>query len=630
MFAFLRDGEGERGAVAARRAGLARLRPPRFASLSRARPRAGASARRSRSRPIPSCTAAGSTRCSPACCCSRRGRCSRSSGAGGCSARPARSRRCSARWSSGSCTRTSTARWSAAARWSRRWSPPRSCASGSGMSTSRGWLAPVAALELRVPSWGLAVAWAVYQAVIVWAARGDLPGGLQNAQGLTASLGAAAAGAGIAVALRAPRPGSTASAPRLEALAPRTASGRFDIEKVKRARAKGDLETAFQMLRAETRRSARNRDVVLLFWEIAVEHDQAEAAAPAMLQLIREELRRGALDAAVSQWRRLGERVPGALLEPAVLLKLLPLIRSKLGDDAAVLALHQAADPANRGFTPELGAQIAREAAAIEPEVARQGRRPARSRRRAIAPELASELNALVARLQPRERATTRWGSCRRCPRSSSTTTTITIAATSAPSTISRPIPLRSETAAAAPPRRDGGAGRCRAGRRGADRRGAGAAVGGGGERAPAACFPSARIAQRGAALARRGGARWSTSRARASRASPTAASRRCRSRPCAGSAPSRWCCSICCSRARSRAPSRSRSCACAATSSTPASWSRRRRARWKRCSRSSSRCSSARAASALPDDAAGRGRPLRMFDSLDAYSGEVLRIAAG
>jgi hypothetical protein len=32
----------------------------------------------------------------------------------------------------------------------------------------------------------------------------------------------------------------------------------------------------------------------------------------------------------------------------------------------------------------------------------------------------------------------------------------------------------------------------------------------------------------------------------------------------------------------------------------------------------------------ALPDDTSGRGRPLRMFDSLDAYSAEVLRVAAG
>ena len=263
-----------------------------------------------------------------------------------------------------------------------------------------GGLEPLTSLELRVPAWSLAAGWAVYQAALVWAARGDLPGGLQNAQGITASLAAAAAGAGIAFGLARSgleaRFGSRLAPPRA-----RTAGGRFDIEKVKRARARGDLETAFQILRAETRRNARNRDVVLLFWEIAVEYDQSEAAAPVMLQLIREELRRGALDAAVSQWRRLGERVPGALLDPASLLKLLPLIRSKLGDDAAVLALHQAVDPANRGFTPEIGAEIARAATEIEPEVARKAATRA-LQAKTIAPELASELNALVARLTPR------------------------------------------------------------------------------------------------------------------------------------------------------------------------------------------------------------------------------------
>jgi membrane associated rhomboid family serine protease len=262
------------------------------------------------------------------------------------------------------------------------------------------WLSPLTSLELRVPSWSLAAAWAVYQAALVWAARGDLPGGLQNAQGITASLGGLVAGAGIAIGLA--RSGlEDQFGSRLVPVAARTASGRFDIEKVKRARARGDLETAFQQLRAETRHSARNRDIVELFWEIAVEHDQAESAATAMLQLIREEIRRGALETAVSQWRRVGERVPSALLDPATLLKLLPLIRSKLGDDAAVLALHQAVDPANRGFTPEIGAEIARAAAEIEPDVARK----AASRAllgKGITPELASEMNGLVARLRPR------------------------------------------------------------------------------------------------------------------------------------------------------------------------------------------------------------------------------------
>jgi membrane associated rhomboid family serine protease len=262
-----------------------------------------------------------------------------------------------------------------------------------------GWLAPLASLELRVPTWSLAASWGLYQLALVWATRGDLPGGLGNAQGITASLASAAAGAGIALGLA--HSGLEARfGSRLTASA-RSASGRFDIEKVNRARARGDLETAFQMLRAETRRSARNRDLVTLFWEIAVEHDQADAAAPAMLQLIREELRRGAVEAAVSQWRRLGERVPGALLEASALLKLLPLIRSKLGDDAAVLALHQAVDPANRGFTAEIGAEVARAAAEIEPEVARKAATRA-LQAKAIAPELAAELKALVTRLTPR------------------------------------------------------------------------------------------------------------------------------------------------------------------------------------------------------------------------------------
>jgi membrane associated rhomboid family serine protease len=264
-----------------------------------------------------------------------------------------------------------------------------------------GWLAPVTDLELRIPSWGLGAGWGVYQLALLFAAKGGLPGGLHNAQGLTASLAGAAAGAGLAVVYaRMGLEASPGSRPEAGAASRAVAAGHFDMEKVQRARAKGDVESAFQMLLGEARRSARNRDLVLMLWEVAVDCNRCDAAAPAMLQLIREELRRGAMDAAVSHWRKLGERVPSALLDPGTLLKLVPLIRSKHGDDTAVLALHQAVDPANRGFTPELGAEIARAAASVEPDVALKAANRA-LQTKTIAPALAAELNALVAKLRP-------------------------------------------------------------------------------------------------------------------------------------------------------------------------------------------------------------------------------------
>jgi hypothetical protein len=65
-----------------------------------------------------------------------------------------------------------------------------------------------------------------------------------------------------------------------------------------------------------------------------------------------------------------------------------------------VLALHQAVDKNNRGFTPALGVEIARAAAGLEPAVAVQAATRALEGK-GLAPELASEMSALVAKLQP-------------------------------------------------------------------------------------------------------------------------------------------------------------------------------------------------------------------------------------
>jgi hypothetical protein len=176
---------------------------------------------------------------------------------------------------------------------------------------------------------------------------------------------------------------------------------RFDFQNVLAARAAGDADAAFAMLKAEIQRSARNRDAVTTFWEMAIERGAAEEAAPFMLQLVREELRRGAEEVAVAQWREVAEHLPTSYLDPSILLRLVPIIGRVDGDEHAVLALQQALDERNEGLTPAAAAQAARLAADLEPGLAvSAARRALASQALEEGPRL--ELEQLVARLAPR------------------------------------------------------------------------------------------------------------------------------------------------------------------------------------------------------------------------------------
>ena len=86
-------------------------------------------------------------------------------------------------------------------------------------------------------------------------------------------------------------------------------------------RASGDADGAYALLLAETERSARNRDAVTTFWEMAVQREEPERAAPAMLGLIQEELRRGAGEVAVAHWLELARHAPGVAPDRAALVR---------------------------------------------------------------------------------------------------------------------------------------------------------------------------------------------------------------------------------------------------------------------------------------------------------------------
>ncbi len=233
------------------------------------------------------------------------------------------------------------------------------------------WLSPLKSVELIAPGWILALLWIAYEGAMWLTVPGALPGGVDTAVGYTAH--AAGALLGGALALGAIRMGIEervgTSLPPIVARAPR--EERFDLQQVFRARERGDSDAAFEMLLAESRRSARNRDAVTTFWEMAIERGEADVATPAMLQLVREEIRRGAEDVGVSHWRELTQHQPEARVELPALLKLIPFIRRIDGESAAVLALQQAMDCGEDGPSSREAADIARLAADLEAGIAR-------------------------------------------------------------------------------------------------------------------------------------------------------------------------------------------------------------------------------------------------------------------
>lgn len=234
------------------------------------------------------------------------------------------------------------------------------------------WLAPLRQFELRAPVWMLGSAWIGYEAALWAVIPGELSVSVDTAVGYTAHIAAAMVGGVSALLYTRFGLETRLGGSEPPALKPAREEAPFDLQQVFRARTRGDDDQAYAMLIAETRRSARNRDAVMTFWEMSIERSETESAVPAMLQLVREELRRGAGEVAVAHWRELVQHAPKARVEPSSLLRLVPFIRRTDGDECALLALQQAMDSGRDGPTPAVAAEIARLAADLDTDLTRE------------------------------------------------------------------------------------------------------------------------------------------------------------------------------------------------------------------------------------------------------------------
>ncbi|MBW2269837.1 MAG: rhomboid family intramembrane serine protease [Deltaproteobacteria bacterium] len=257
------------------------------------------------------------------------------------------------------------------------------------------WLRPFGEIQLSAPAWALGVLWAVGTGFAAWSIPGAFPG-IDNAVGWTAQACAAALGAGAALAVwKLGWEERFGTPPQRLVQAP--VSETFQLAKVKAQYASGERDTALAMLQRRVEASPGHRDAVVQFFAWAVEESEPERAAPAMLALMRHELRRGADAVALAQWVELADQV----LEPAVdaetLLQLVVVAQREGQDETLLVLLQRLIDAA-----PEVSvvARAARLAVDVSPELASSAARIALSDT-ALDAGTRMELEALVERLAP-------------------------------------------------------------------------------------------------------------------------------------------------------------------------------------------------------------------------------------
>lgn len=199
--------------------------------------------------------------------------------------------------------------------------------------------------------WSLAAPPGAGAGASVWALAGGLAFGLLAGLGLRG-----------AAARRRRLPGA---APPAELVRPR-------LERALQARSEGQLERAFALLGALLREAPDDPDVALALWEVGRELGRNAEAAEALLRVVRGELQRGAADSAIGHWLELRRAQIPVPRDPALLIRLGPLLARAGHEEAARAALRSALEGAERGDATAVSTRVARLARELDPEVAEQ------------------------------------------------------------------------------------------------------------------------------------------------------------------------------------------------------------------------------------------------------------------
>lgn len=111
-----------------------------------------------------------------------------------------------------------------------------------------------------------------------------------------------------------------------------------------RLRSDGDPNQAFELIQAAWRENRQDEEIAEVFFSIAAELGQPEAAAEAILPVLRSALKKGHLDRALGYWLPLATRRCEVRLEPTAAVRLGEALLDAGHPDEAVFSLRSALD----------------------------------------------------------------------------------------------------------------------------------------------------------------------------------------------------------------------------------------------------------------------------------------------
>jgi len=116
------------------------------------------------------------------------------------------------------------------------------------------------------------------------------------------------------------------------------------VVRAARLRSDGDPHQAFELIQAAWRENRSDEEIAEVFYSIAVELGQPEAAAEAILPVLRGALKKGQLDRALGYWLPLASRRCAVRLEPTAAVRLGEALLDHGHPDEALFSLRSALD----------------------------------------------------------------------------------------------------------------------------------------------------------------------------------------------------------------------------------------------------------------------------------------------